>query len=354
MKSISIFGFTASLIGSAQAHGVFSTLFIDGASQGDGKCLRTSFTVDKITSPITELDSPDMACGIAGQTPAPDTCSIKAGATLSFEFRLWAKGSPPGTIDGSHLGAMAIYAKQVQDASEDAIGAGWFKLFDYGYNEAAHTWATEKLIANDGIVSIEIPKVMSTGQYLVRPEILALHNLAAGPAQFYTGCAQIKVEDGSSKPLDIPTDQLVSIPGYIKASDPAVNFNSHPDAVKNFPYILGGPKVYEFPGTTESDEIVFGPLYGDVGSEPAPTSSTATGTPVSTPTLTPVISNPPSPGGVDKGLAISPEGTCGITAGFTCLTSVYGNCCSAKGWCGSTLAYCGTGCQAQFGACRWF
>jgi hypothetical protein len=266
MKSFLALGLAASSISLAQAHGVFSTIFIDGASQGDRKCLRTSFTIDKITSPITDLDSADMACGVAGQTPADDTCSIKAGAKLSFEFRLWASGTPPGTIDPSHLGPMAIYAKQVDDSAEDPTGTGWFKLWEYGYDEASSTWATEKLIANDGIVSVQIPTSMATGSYLIRPEILALHNLAAGPAQFYVGCAQISVlaSSGSSKARangnDIPADKMVSIPGYIKASDPAVNFNSHPDAPKHFPYILGGPAVYEFPGTKETDEIAFSPL----------------------------------------------------------------------------------------------
>ncbi|TGJ80470.1 hypothetical protein E0Z10_g8292 [Xylaria hypoxylon] len=351
MKFFPILGLTASLAGTAQAHGVFSTIFINGKSEGDGKCLRTSFTVDKTTGPITDLDSAEMACGIVGQTPAPETCSIKAGAKLSFEFRLWPSGSPPGTIDGSHLGPMAIYAKQVPSASQDPTGASWFKLWEYGYDETSHTWATEKLIANDGIVSVRIPSAMPTGQYLIRPEIIALHNLAAGPAQFYTGCAQISVEGGSSKSLDIPAQHKVSIPGYIKASDPAVNFNSHPDAVKQFPYILGGPKVHEFPGTKESGDIAFSPLDGAIpaDSTPAPTSAIATSTAASIPKA----SSPPSYGGVDKGLAISRDGTCGASSsGLTCLTSVYGDCCSPKGWCGSSLAYCGAGCQAQFGICN--
>lgn len=47
---------------------------------------------------------------------------------------------------------------------------------------------------------------------------------------------------------------------------------------------------------------------------------------------------------------ISTDGSCGGTKGFTCLGSTYGNCCKS-GYCGKTSAYCGTGCNAQFGSC---
>ncbi|KAI0434600.1 glycosyl hydrolase family 61-domain-containing protein [Xylaria sp. FL1042] len=293
MKFLPTLGLVTLLAGTAQSHVVFSTLFINGVSQGDGKCLRTSFTVDKITSPITDLESPDLACGIR----------------KAF-FRVPSLGKR--------------IAARYYRCPKDPTGPGWFKLYDYGYDEESHTWAIQKLIANDGIVSVKIPKEMPKGQYLIRPEILALHNLAAGPTQFYTGCTQILVDGSSSKPLNIPQDKLVSIPGYIKPSDPAVNFNSHPDAVKKFPYILGGPKVYEFPGTEETTDIVFDPLDG---AGPSSLSSpTATSTPVSTPEASSI---PPSYGGANQSLPISCDGTCG-TSGFTCLGSVYGNCCSPE------------------------
>ncbi|KAK4233736.1 hypothetical protein C8A03DRAFT_47784 [Achaetomium macrosporum] len=54
---------------------------------------------------------------------------------------------------------------------------------------------------------------------------------------------------------------------------------------------------------------------------------------------------------VDPGvsLQISPDGQCG--GNFTCSGSLYGQCCSEHGWCGSTDDYCGAGCDPTYGVC---
>ncbi|KAF2743414.1 carbohydrate-binding module family 18 protein, partial [Sporormia fimetaria CBS 119925] len=49
--------------------------------------------------------------------------------------------------------------------------------------------------------------------------------------------------------------------------------------------------------------------------------------------------------------AVSTDGTCGGTQGYTCLGSAFGNCCSQWGWCGSSTGHCGTGCNPAFGSC---
>jgi hypothetical protein len=56
-----------------------------------------------------------------------------------------------------------------------------------------------------------------------------------------------------------------------------------------------------------------------------------------------------STGTSTSGLSLSSDGSCG--GSFGCQGSVHGNCCSQWGWCGSTSAYCGTGCQSAFGTC---
>jgi hypothetical protein len=57
----------------------------------------------------------------------------------------------------------------------------------------------------------------------------------------------------------------------------------------------------------------------------------------------------PSPTG---SLIPSPDGSDGICGyQYTCLGSVYGDCCSAQGYCGNTTDYCGDGCNPVFGRC---
>ncbi|KAL0938384.1 agglutinin Isolectin 1 [Colletotrichum truncatum] len=52
--------------------------------------------------------------------------------------------------------------------------------------------------------------------------------------------------------------------------------------------------------------------------------------------------NPPSTSG-----KASPDGSCGGTNGYKCPT---GQCCSRRGWCGTTSDFCGFGCQSAFSA----
>ncbi|KAF2691584.1 carbohydrate-binding module family 18 protein [Lentithecium fluviatile CBS 122367] len=49
--------------------------------------------------------------------------------------------------------------------------------------------------------------------------------------------------------------------------------------------------------------------------------------------------------------AVSPNGLCGPTNGYSCVGSGFGNCCSAYGFCGSTTAHCDVGCNPLFGIC---
>ncbi|KAI8957657.1 glycoside hydrolase family 61 protein [Daldinia sp. FL1419] len=225
------------------AHTVFTTLFVNDVSQGDGTCVRMNMDPQHCTSPIAGLNSDDMACGVDGEKPVAFTCPAPAGGKLSFEWRTWADAEQPGSIDISHKGPCAVYAKQVNDmATDSATGPGWIKLWEEGYDESSGKWCTEKLINNNGLMSIDIPKSLPSGSWLIRPELLALHQADKGDPQFYTGCAQVFINGGNKAALDVPAEYSVSIPGHVKAGEPSVTFNIYQP---KFPYPMPGPKVYK-------------------------------------------------------------------------------------------------------------
>lgn len=62
-------GFTSFLLAIASsstmvgAHTVFTTLFVNDVSQGDGTCVRMNMDPQACTDPLEQVDSDDMACG---------------------------------------------------------------------------------------------------------------------------------------------------------------------------------------------------------------------------------------------------------------------------------------------------
>lgn len=181
------------------------------------------------------------------------SCPAPAGAKLTLEFREWADAAQPGSIDPSHVGPMAIYLKQVSDMQSDsAAGKGWFKIWDEGFDTKAGKWATEKLIANNGLLSINLPSGLPTGSYLARHEIITLQNVTNDKtdAQFYVGCAQLAIEGPSDS--SIPSDKTVPIPGHISGpSDPGLTFNVYTADASTYPVV--GPAIF-FPTSPSSSK----------------------------------------------------------------------------------------------------
>jgi hypothetical protein len=233
----------------AAAHTVFTTLYVDDVNQGDGTCVRMG--MKDPTSPVNDLTSTDMACGREGTRGVARVCPVKQGAKLSFEFRVWPDASEPGAIDAQHKGSCSVYMKNVASAINDtAAGDGWFKIWAEGYDESTSLWCTDKLIADNGILSVKIPDNLAGGNYLVRSEILALQEADKGNPQFYPGCAQIFLE---STATTLPTN-TVAIPGAVKITDPSATFNIYEPEKFPFPYPIPGPEPY-IAGSFPSHEV---------------------------------------------------------------------------------------------------
>ena len=84
-------------------------------------------------------------------------------------------------------------------------------------------WGTSKVIDGQGRHSIQIPKCIEPGQYLLRAEMIALHGAGSYPgAQFYMECAQINVVGGSGS----KAPSTVSLPGAYKVCEMKAVFDA--------------------------------------------------------------------------------------------------------------------------------
>lgn len=220
---------------SALAHTTFVSVAENGKSFGDGFAMRMNPDASQAGSPIASLDSDDMACNVKGTTGVPYVAKVQDGSQLTFAIRSWADDPSKPSLDPGHKGPCAVYMKKVASAKDDkATGDGWFKVASEGY--AGGKWCTDKVIENGGFMSFSLPKGLQGGDYLVRPEILALHAVAgSNDPQFYTGCAQVFLESKG----DLVPESTVSIPGYVKKNQPGTSFNI---------YYGMDPNTYQVPG----------------------------------------------------------------------------------------------------------
>lgn len=134
--------------------------------------------------------------------------------------------------------------KKVDDATADnnAAGDGWFKIWQSDYDATSGKWCTEKMIENNGHISVQIPADIEGGYYLVRPELLALHAAQDNPPdpQFYVGCAQVFVQStGTAKPATVNIGE-----GTYDLSLPGMTYNIYKTPLE-LPYPMYGPPVYQ-------------------------------------------------------------------------------------------------------------
>ncbi|KAK5941073.1 hypothetical protein PMZ80_006350 [Knufia obscura] len=249
----------------ASGHTRFTTLHVNGKSQGDGICIRQDSNPGTTTNYVPSITGPEMACGIGGDITVPDTCPVVAGDQISLEHRMWPDGSQPGAIDVSHKGNTAVYMKKVSSNADEVTGNGWFKIYWDGYDAATGLWRTDSMNANDGLVTTSIPSVLAAGEYLVRSEVLALQNV--GEPQMYIGCAQVQVSgSGTATPSN-----TVAIPGYIDMSTPAMQVNIY----ESFTFEEDGPVKYGSGGSNSPSNST-APVSSSESATPASSAEQAT------------------------------------------------------------------------------
>jgi len=167
--------------------------------------------------PITNAASPSLRCN--GGRSAALEAPVAPGDEVSATWNQWTHSQGPIMV--------WMYKCAGEFAKCDGSGAGWFKIDEAGYHpkdgifldsEKPSGWDIAKLVGGNKSWTSKIPEGLAPGNYLIRHELIALHQ--ANAPQFYAECAQITVSGtGTAQP---DASYKTAIPGYCKQSDPNI------------------------------------------------------------------------------------------------------------------------------------
>jgi hypothetical protein len=161
-------------------------------------------------NPTLSVTDIKMRCN--GGTSATLSAPVKAGGKVTAIWAQWTHQQGPIMI--------WLYRCAGAFSACDGASKGWFKIDQMGMTAPPLTgtsWGTAVVFKNLNWTST-IPTTLAPGNYLIRHELLALHQ--ANSPQFYAECAQIVVSgSGTAQP---GSSYLASIPTYAPQSDPGI------------------------------------------------------------------------------------------------------------------------------------
>ncbi|KAJ7287802.1 glycoside hydrolase [Mycena rebaudengoi] len=222
-----------------RAHHTMQYLWVNGVDQG----LNHNIRIAPNNNPVVDVTSKDMTCNVNGLTGTNvSTLSIAAGTNITFEWHQHDQRTGEDPLAGGHRSPALVYIAKAPTtaAAFDGQGAVWTKIYHSGLlavTASNQTWASDVINANSGKHSVKIPASLPAGEYLLRAELIALHVAQSYPgAQFYIGCAQVKITGGGSA-----SPPKVAIPGAYKGSDPGITVNIYNNLQT---YTIPGPAVW--------------------------------------------------------------------------------------------------------------
>ncbi|KAI0133761.1 glycosyl hydrolase family 61-domain-containing protein [Xylariales sp. AK1849] len=150
---------------------------------------------------LSSYTSPDIICHRNG-TNARGYAAVAAGDKVYIQWRGWPEGHKSPVID--YLASCGEEGCQSIDKTE----LEFFKINQRGLINAlvqqpCGEWATDQLIANNNSWLVEIPPAIKPGFYVLRTEILALHNATSG-VQHYPQCLNLEITgNGTEIPVGV-------------------------------------------------------------------------------------------------------------------------------------------------------
>lgn len=176
--------------------------------------------------PVTSATDPKLRCN--GGTSATENATVAAGGKIAAVWGQWTHSQGPILV--------WMYKCPGAFSSCTGDGAKWFKIDEAGFSgdgvkvfldtERPSGWEIAKLVGGNKQHESTIPPGLAPGNYLIRHELIALHQ--ANAPQFYPECAQIVVTGSGTAEPD--ASHMAAIPGYCKQTDSniRVSFASGP------------------------------------------------------------------------------------------------------------------------------
>jgi hypothetical protein len=212
----SLFTVAVVLVAKATAHGAVTSYVIDGVTYPGYQGYSPEYGPPTIQrqwpsyDPVYSVSDAKMRCN--GGASAPLSAPVKAGGSVKAIWSQWTHAQGPVMV--------WMYKCSGAFSSCDGSGNGWFKIDQLGLTApplSSNNWGTAKVMKDLAWTST-IPAKLADGNYLIRHELLALHQ--ANTPQFYPECAQIVVSGGGGQSPS--GSYLTAIPSYASSSDPGV------------------------------------------------------------------------------------------------------------------------------------
>ncbi|EIN11131.1 hypothetical protein PUNSTDRAFT_142953 [Punctularia strigosozonata HHB-11173 SS5] len=275
----------------ACAHTTIWSVWVNGVDQSSGVGIRLPAYNDPPlpanpakgqsagynNSPVQDLTSIDLRCNVLGDVQNPHTVPVHPGDIVTLEWHHNWRNTSDDIIATSHLGPSSIYL-----SPDPPTNNSWVKIQEEGLS-ADGTWYTgQKLNMRQGKQDLQIPSGIAPGFYLLRSDLIALHQAEISRltnknfgAQVYVGCVQLEVLGSGTTTLPVG----VGFPGAYGYNDPGILYNIYNTPLP--PYTVPGPTVWS--GAAPSPTP---PVYGSPsGYTTAPNWSTWIGSGFQTATL---------------------------------------------------------------------
>jgi len=198
--------------------------------------------------PLSDVNSPDITCNkISG--PAKISAQAKAGSSVTIDWNgssFWPAGDT-GTGPNNHHGPVMTYLAKCPGPCAQAVAQQltFVKFQETGRVQAGPipgVWGSDLLAKAGSTVTMTLPKGLESGEYVMRHEILALHNAQNNEPQFYPMCANLVITGDGSSPL--PVAQGIKLPGGYRADDPFLHVNLFDGSLEKQNYVAPGPPVF--------------------------------------------------------------------------------------------------------------